>query len=149
METQQRLILFLNRLLSNYFVVHTKWYRYQWFVKGPHVILLKKTFRQFQEAWEKDLQLIAEHILYLNGKPFATMVKFIKESSLEEAQADDLESEMFEQIERDLRAIVHDIEKEGIPLAKEAEDLFTIFFLLQIQSNIRRILNECRDISFD
>lgn len=146
---KQRVILFLNRLLANYFVVHTKWYRYQWFAKGPHVILLKNTFKQFQEWWEIDLQLIAEHILYLNGKPFATMIKFIKESSLEEAEADDLESEMFEQIHKDLRQIVREIEEEGIPLAKKADDLYTIYFLLHLQTNIRRILSNCNDVSFD
>jgi len=30
---KQRVILFLNRLLANYFVVYTKLYRYQWFAK--------------------------------------------------------------------------------------------------------------------
>ena len=77
------------------------------------------------------------------------MVKFIKESSLEEAQADDLEVEMFEQIHRDLRQIVREIEEEGIPLAKKADDLYTIFFLLQLQTNISHILSTCNDVSFD
>ena|SRR5690625_3394952 len=146
---KQRVILFLNRLLANYFVLHTKWYRYQWFAKGPHVIILKQTFAQFQTSWQRDLEKIAEHILYLNGKPFATMVKFIKEASLEEAEADDLESEMFTQINNDLRQIIREIEEEGIPLAKKADDQFTIFFLLQLQMNISHILSTCNDVSFD
>lgn len=146
---KQRVILFLNRLLSNYFVIHTKWYRYQWFAKGPHSIVLKNTFKQFQEKWQTDIQLIAEHILFLNGKPFATMVKFIKESSLEEAQADDLENEMFNQINQDLRQIIREIEEEGIALAKKANDFYTIYFLLQLQTNISHILSTCNDVSFD
>lgn len=146
---KQRVILFLNRLLANYFVLHTKWYRYQWFAKGAHVIVLKETFKQFQVDWQKDLEEIASHILYLNGKPFATMVKFIKEASLEEAEADDLESEMFAQIHKDLRQIIREIDEEGIVLAKKAEDQVTIHFLLQLQLNMRNILSTCNDISFD
>jgi|SRR5699024_8607550 len=146
---KQRVLLFLNRLLANYFVLHTKWYRYQWFAKGPHVITLKRTFSDFQGDWQADLESIATHILYLNGKPFATMVKFIKEASLEEAEADDLESEMFAQINKDLRQIIREIEEEGIPLAKKADDHFTIFFLLQLQMNISRILSACNDVSFE
>lgn len=145
----QRVLLFLNRLLANYFVLHTKWYRYQWFAKGSHVFMLKKLFKQFQQSWQEDIENIAAHILYLNGKPFATMIKFIKEASLEEAEADDLEEEMFAQIQKDLRQIIREIEEEGIPLAKKADDTFTIFFLYQLQLTIRNILNTCHDISFD
>src|SRR5690625_4454032 len=148
METQ-RVILFLNRLLANYFVVYTKLYRYQWFAKGPHVITLKQVFASFQRKWQEDLEKIAQHILYLDGKPFATMVKFIKEASLEEAEADDLESEMFAQINNDLRQVIREIEEEGIPLAKKADDNFTIFFLLQLQMNISNVLSTCNDVSFD
>lgn len=146
---KQRVLLFLNRLLANYFVLHTKWYRYQWFAKGPHVITLKQTFSKFQLDWQADLEDIATHILYLNGKPFATMVKFIKEASLEEAEADDLESEMFAQIHQDLRQIIREIDEEGIPLAKKVNDHVTIYFLLQLQLNMRKILSTCNDISFD
>lgn len=146
---KQRVLLFLNRLLANYFVLHTKWYRYQWFAKGPHVITLKQTFSKFQLDWQADLEDIATHILYLNGKPFATMVKFIKEASLEEAEADDLESEIFAQIHQDLRQIIREIDEEGIPLAKKVNDHVTIYFLLQLQLNMRKILSTCNDISFD
>lgn len=146
---QQRVILFLNRLLANYFVLHTKWYRYQWFAKGPHVITIKHVFNEFQTVWQADLEEIATHILYLNGKPFATMVKFIKEASLEEAEADDLESEMFDQIEKDLQQILREIEEEGLPLAKKNEDHFTFHFLLQLQVTIRNILTTILHISFD
>src|SRR5699024_10617502 len=119
---KQRVILFLNRLLANYFVLQTKWYRYQWFAKGAHALTLKRVFREFQVKWQKDLEEIATHILYLDGKPFATMVKFIKEASLEEAEADDLASEMLEQIHHDLRQIIREIEEEGVPLAKKKKD---------------------------
>lgn len=148
METE-RVILFLNRLLANYYVVHIKWYRYQWFAKGPHVITIKQTFKQFQSNWRTDFEKIASHILYLNGKPFATMVKFIKEASLEEAEADDLEYEMFAQVNKDLRQIIREINEEGLPLAKKADDELTIYFLLQLQLNLSHIISVCNDISFD
>jgi len=146
---KQRVILFLNRLLANYFVLQTKWYRYQWFAKGAHALTLKRVFREFQVKWQKDLEEIATHILYLDGKPFATMVKFIKEASLEEAEADDLASEMLEQIHHDLRQIIREIEEEGVPLAKKTQDDATIFFLLQLQLNIRTIISNIHDVSFD
>jgi len=146
---KQRIHLFLNRLLANYFVVHTKLYRYQWFAKGSHVIVLKQTFADFQDRWQKDLEDIAEHIIYLNGKPFATMVKFIKEASLKEAEADDLEKEMFSQIRKDLQTIIKEIEGEGMPIVREANDFYTFYFLLKLQETIRSILTKFHDINFD
>lgn len=146
---KQRVILFLNRLLANYFVVYTKLYRYQWFAKGPHVITLKQVFASFQRKWQEDLEKIAQHILYLDGKPFATMVKFMKEASLEEAEADDLEEEMFSQLSKDLRQINREIKEEGIPLAEKNNDLLTTFFLLQLQLNMSELLNKFHDVSFE
>ncbi len=146
---KQDLLSFLNRLLANYFVLHTKMYRYQWYAKGPHVLNTKATFASLQPRWQKDLEKIAQHILYLNGKPFATMVKFIKETTLKEAEADDLEEEVFLQFQKDLQQINEEIIKEGIPLAEKLKDYLTLFFLLQLQLNISEILHQFQDLSFE
>jgi len=106
-------------------------------------------FASFQRKWQEDLEKIAQHILYLDGKPFATMVKFIKEASLEEAEADDLEEEMFSQLSKDLRQINREIKEEGIPLAEKNNDLLTTFFLLQLQLNMSELLNKFHDVSFE
>jgi len=138
----QRVILFLNRLLANYFVLFIKTYRYQWFTKGTNTLTIKEQYRNIQHSLQLDIEQIAKHILYLNGKPFATMVKFIKQASLEEAEADDTIAEISNQTINDCRKIIREIEEEGIPLAKKTNDLYTIHFLLDRQTTIISVMND-------
>ncbi len=93
----QRLINFLNQLLSNYFVMYVKLHRYHWYVQGRHFFQLHAQFEEMYQATANDLDEIAERILMINGKPLATMSKYLKEATIEEATADDKENEIIAQ----------------------------------------------------
>lgn len=145
----QTVILFLNRLLANFFILHTKLYRYRWFSKGEMLLTTKVFFEQLQDDLRLDIEAIATHILSLNGKPFATMIKFIKEASLEEAEADDLTSEMFVMLEENLQQIISEIKDEGILSAKKAGDDLTIHFLYELKLKLSHQLVNFQHISFE
>lgn len=145
----QTVILFLNRLLANFFILHTKLYRYRWFSKGEMLLTTKVFFEQLQDDLRLDIEAIATHILSLNGKPFATMIKFIKEASLEEAEADDLTSEMFVMLEENLQQIISEIKNEGILSAKKAGDDLTIHFLYELKLKLSHQLVNFQHISFE
>lgn len=141
---REHLQLFLNRLLANYFVLYIKLYRYQWLAKGEHIILLKPLFREWQQHIHDDLESLAEHILSDGGKPFASMVKFIKESSLEEASADDEENEIIAQLFRDVTQLDDEISNIGIANSLHLDEHVTYQFLIQLQTRLRIIRWKCK-----
>ncbi|MGM8213342.1 Dps family protein [Virgibacillus sp. W0430] len=134
----QKLIHFLNQLLSNSFVLYVKLHRYHWFIEGRHFFQLHQTFEEMYTAFADDIDEIAERILMINGKPLATMIKYIKEASIEEASADDKESEMILQLTKDYEQLVHEIQHTGLPLATKAEDEPTADLLISLQSKLEK-----------
>ena len=137
---QQRLILFLNQLLSNYFVIYVKLHRYKWFMKGEHVFQFQQLFEDLHTMWKKDIDILADHILAKDGKPFATMIKYVKKATIEEATADDEEEEMIAQLSEDFSKINHEIEEIGFKRAKEVNDALTIQLLLSLQQKLHQYI---------
>ena len=108
----------LNRLLANYLVLSMKLFRYQYFVKGAHAYAHQQLFYTFRTNVEEDIENLATFIASRDGKPFATMIKCVKESTLEEATADDEEEEIFEQLIHDFSLMDNQIEE----ILKDVED---------------------------
>lgn len=136
----QKLVNFLNQLLSNYFVMYVKLHRYHWYIQGHHFFQLHEKFEEMYDMFAVDLDEIAERILMINGQPLATMVKYVKEASLVEANADDQEEEMMEQLIQDYEQIISEIKSKGIPLAAEQKDEPTIDLLISLQMKLEKHL---------
>ena len=130
----QKLVQFLNQLLSNYFVLYVKLHRYHWYVQGRHFFELHAKFEEMYNEFAEEVDEIAERILMINGKPVAIMEKFLKETTLQEATADNEESEMISQLKKDYKQIIGEIKKEGLPLAEEMKDEPTIDLLISLQA---------------
>ncbi|WP_099158177.1 Dps family protein [Virgibacillus ndiopensis] len=134
----QRLVNFLNQLLSNYFVLYVKLHRYHWFVQGRHFFQLHEKFEEMYTTVAADLDEIAERILMIDGKPLATMVKYLKEATLVEANADDKENEIIQQLIEDYQQIINEIQSEGYKLAAENNDEPTTDLLVAIQGKLEK-----------
>ena len=115
---KEDIILSLNRILANFFVIFIKLYRYQWYAKGSHAYTMTMFFKELQLEMDTLIKDLSEYILSLNGRPYATMIKYVKESTIEEATADDEEEEMTYQLFTDLQVILEQISA----LAKEADE---------------------------
>jgi starvation-inducible DNA-binding protein len=118
----QKLINFLNQLLSNQFVMYVKLHRYHWFVQGRHFFQLHELFEEMYLKFAEDLDIVAERILMIDGKPLATMSKYLKEATLVEANADDEEDEMIDQLHNDFKKLIAEIRDIGYKLAEERND---------------------------
>lgn len=136
----QTLVNFLNQLLSNQFVLYVKLHRYHWFIQGKNFFVLHKQFEEMYDQIAQDLDEVAERILMINGKPLATMVKYIKEATLEEASADDEEHEIIQQLVSDLQQMVSEIQDQGLPEASRLHDSPTEDLLIGIQSNLEKYI---------
>lgn len=134
----QKLVNFLNQLLSNSFVLYVKLHRYHWFVQGRHFFQLHEEFEKMYDTFAVDIDEIAERILMIDGKPLATMIKYVKEATLEEATADDKESEMIEQLRNDYKQVIKEIKEMGIPLAEEQNDEPTLDMLIGLQGKLEK-----------
>ncbi|MBC5636044.1 DNA starvation/stationary phase protection protein [Ornithinibacillus sp. BX22] len=118
----QKLINFLNQLLSNQFVMYVKLHRYHWFVQGRHFFQLHALFEEMYAKFAEDLDEVAERILMIDGKPLATMSKYLKEATLVEANADDKEDEILDQLHDDYKQLIAEIKEVGFKLADERND---------------------------
>jgi len=132
MEDYKELTLFLNRVLSNYFVLYVKLHRYTWFAEGEHIFQLQYIYKEMYEEIKKDIDKIVDHILSINGIPYATMIKFIKEATIEEATADDKEEEMMEQLLEDLSDIINELNEIGLRKANETNDPLSAYLLVDL-----------------
>ncbi|QKY69100.1 Dps family protein [Lentibacillus sp. CBA3610] len=134
----QKLINFLNQLLSNYFVMYVKLHRYHWFIQGKHFFQLHNVFEEMYTTIAEDLDDIAERVLMIDGKPLATMTKYIKEATLEEATADDTEDEITAKLIEDYQQLITEIKEEGIPYASERHDEPTLDLLISLQGKLEK-----------
>ncbi|RYG73806.1 DNA starvation/stationary phase protection protein [Lentibacillus lipolyticus] len=134
----QKLINSLNQLLSNCFVMYVKLHRYHWYVQGHHFFQLHALFEEMYTTLADDIDDIAERVLTIDGKPLATMIKYIKEATLEEATADDKEGEMIDKLIEDFQQIINEIKEEGIPYASEQKDEPTVDLLVTLQGKLEK-----------
>lgn len=134
----QKLINFLNQLLSNYFVMYVKLHRYHWFVQGRHFFVLHEKFEEMYDMFAADLDEIAERILMIDGKPLATMSKYLKEATLTEADADDKENEMINRLLEDYSQMISEIKEEGMDYAERENDEPTIDLLIALQAKLEK-----------
>lgn len=118
----QKLINFLNQLLSNQFVMYVKLHRYHWFVQGRHFFQLHELFEEMYVKFAEDLDIVAERILMIDGKPLATMSKYLKEATIVEASADDEEDEIIDQLHNDYKQLIKEIKDIGFELAEGRND---------------------------
>lgn len=136
--SNQKLINFLNQELANFSVMYIKLHRYHWFVQGRHFFQLHNKFEELYKEMAEDLDNIAERVLSIGGKPLATMSKFLEETTLFEAQADDKENEIFKQLIKDYGQMITEINDTGRKLAEEQNDQPTVDFLNDIQARFEK-----------
>ena len=140
----ERQIFLLNRLLANYFVLYIKLHRYLWYIKGEQSLSLLKWLKEKNTICKQQIDQLVELILELEGRPFATMEKYIKEATIEEASADDETTEMIQQIIADTTEMQKNISKlMEDELAKENRHVVEhTLFLLEYE--LLKIQQECK-----
>ncbi|MEK5267687.1 MULTISPECIES: Dps family protein [unclassified Heyndrickxia] len=126
---EEKLVRFLNQELSNFTVLYIKLHRYHWYIQGKNFFTLHAYFEDLYQAFSKQMDVLAERILAIGGRPLATMSKFLDRKTLVEASADNEEGELLQQLREDLAQLAKEILETGIPLAEERKDDATVNLL--------------------
>jgi len=88
-EKDQLTIEFLNRLLSNHFVLFMKTWNFHWNVVGPK---FKSTHTYLNDLYDQlfeNVDSIAERIRQLNGKPIGTLAGYLENAEIVEYSDDE------------------------------------------------------------
>ncbi len=103
---------FLNRLLSNQFVLFMKLWNFHWIIVSPVFGLTHKFFGDLYNQFFEIIDDTAERIRALGERPIGTLEGFLKETELKEYNDDkDVPEErnMFERLLEDFEFIIREI----------------------------------------
>lgn len=127
----------LNAQVANWAVLYFKLHSYHWYVKGDKFFELHEKFEQLYNEAAEHIDVLAERLLALQGKPASTMRDFLKLASVAEASGDETADQMVEAILRDFAAMKEEL-KEGIRLAESQDDTSTADMLTDIRTSLEK-----------
>lgn len=74
----------LNNLVATHGVFITKLYQHHFYVQGPHFFTLHIKFEDLYKETTEHFDELAERLLAIGGKPYATLQEFLEHSSIKE-----------------------------------------------------------------
>lgn len=132
---------YLNKLVATDGVFYTRLHQFHWHLQGPHFFTLHVKFEDLYNEFTEDMDLIAERLLAVGGKPYATLSEFLENSEIKENVADkDLsEEDMVKALVADLETI-NALYDEGIHLTDEEADYPTNDMLIAMKNDVEKHL---------
>lgn len=102
----------LNCYLANLNVLFRNLQTYHWYLTGKDFFIIHEKLEEFYNDINIQIDDVAERILAIDGKPFATMTDYLENSFLAEAEAKEIPAK------KSLEAVKSDFEKM-LELVKE------------------------------
>jgi len=134
----EKLLELLNRQVANFGVLYTKLHNYHWFVSGEKFFELHKKFEELYEEASEYLDVVAERVLQLEGKPVASLKGFLENATIKEACCCELNGrEMVQFVVDDFKQIIGEI-AETIKVAQELNDEVTVDMLIDISTDLQK-----------
>lgn len=131
-------IEFLNRLLSNEFVLFMKLWNFHWIIVSPVFGLTHKFFGDLYNKFFEIIDDTSERIRALGERPIGTLKGFLEVTELKEYKDDKEvpeEKEMFERLLEDYEFIIREIRNF---LGTEGIDNGTINYLEDLLMNLEK-----------
>lgn len=122
--TNQKITDGLNTLLADYMVYYQKLRNYHWNVRGSEFFKLHEKFEEaYNESadWVDDL---AERILALGGRPYATLESHIDHSRIDEDESAPNADQMVKNLVSDIESL-NGFARELAEAAEDADDRTT------------------------
>ncbi len=120
----------LNGLLADLHVLYVKTRKFHWDVAGPSFKEYHEFFQEQYEAMEEEIDLVAERIRQLGGRPLATMKDFLSTSSLKEDHDGHIKTqEMFKRLLTDHEQLIRELRDDVDTCADDLKDAGTADFL--------------------
>ncbi|MFC5701929.1 Dps family protein [Cohnella faecalis] len=133
MELNQR----INKQIADWNIMFVKLHNFHWYVTGEQFFTLHVKFEELYNEAALHIDVLAERLLALGGKPHATMKKYLSESTIGEASGEEAARDMVAAIVEDFGQLIADL-KEGMSEAQEAGDETTGDMLLAIHSGLEK-----------
>lgn len=133
----QELIHAVNKQVANWTVLYVKLHHYHWFVKGHHFFTLHEKFEELYDEANSHIDVLAERILSIGGRPISTLKECLETASIQEAKGDETEDDMVREICEDFEKIIQEVQAT-MKLAENAYDQGTSDTLLSINGSLQK-----------
>lgn len=133
----EQLTVLLNNQIANWSVLYVKLHNYHWYVKGPQFFTLHTKFEELYTEAALHVDVLAERLLALGGKPVATMSGSLRLASVREAEGEETAEQMVAALVNDFTLIIGKL-KTGMKYAESVEDETTGDLLLAIHSSLEK-----------
>ena len=112
----------LNKYLADLVVEYHKLQNFHWYIKGKDFFPVHAKLEELYDGINGAIDEVAENILMINGKPLASLKDFMKNASIEEAEAEYINSDkIFEEVLKDFNILLSE-SKEIKKFADENEE---------------------------
>jgi starvation-inducible DNA-binding protein len=111
----------LNQQVANWNVLHMKLHNFHWYVKGPQFFTLHVKFEELYTEAATHIDVLAERLLAVGGKPVATLSDSLRLSSVGEAVGGETAEQMTVAIAKDFTQLIGEL-KQGIKNAESSDD---------------------------
>ena len=98
-----------------------KLHHYHWFVKGHHFFTLHEKFEELYDEANGHIDVLAERILSIGGRPISTLKECLEIASIQEAKGNETEDDMVREICEDFEKIIQEVQA-AMKLAENAYD---------------------------
>jgi len=127
----------LNKQVADWNILFVKLHNFHWYVKGPNFFTLHTKFEELYTEAATHIDVLAERILAIKGKPLATMKEYLATTSIQEAKGTESAEEMIKEIANDFTKMLDEL-KKGIELAEEAGDQRSGDLLIGIYNELEK-----------
>jgi starvation-inducible DNA-binding protein len=127
----------LNQQVANWNVLHMKLHNFHWYVKGPQFFTLHVKFEELYTEAATHIDVLAERLLAVGGKPVATLSDSLRLSSVGEAVGGEAAEQMTVSIAKDFTQLIGEL-KQGIKIAESSDDEDTADLLLGMKTGLEK-----------
>ncbi|MFC3886179.1 Dps family protein [Bacillus songklensis] len=125
----------MNQQIANWNVLYTKLHRFHWYVKGPLFFTLHAKFEELYNEAAVTIDVLAERLLSIGGKPIATMKQYLENASIEETNHEATAEEMVQALINDY-ALLRDELKNAVKAAEHADDEATADMFVELTQKV-------------
>ncbi|GAC42839.1 Dps family protein [Paenibacillus popilliae] len=135
--SNQKLQQMLNQQVANLNLMYIKLHNYHWFVKGDLFFTLHEKFEEFYNEITGKMDEVAERLLTIGGKPYATLKEYAANATLPEAHGNEKAEEMVKQLIDDFNQLITEF-GEALKEADHIGDNVTNDMLIGMQGDLEK-----------
>ncbi len=129
----------LNIQLANWSVLYIKLHKFHWYVEGPEFFTLHEKFEEFYNDATDFTDVIAERILTIGDKPWATLQEYLDNSEIKECDKTPAAKEMVQVLVSDYETIIKS-SRALIDICEDESDVETADIFCERVAHLEKVL---------